>query len=65
MTYDSDTQLRAHGFKPLRELPNRDGFKFTGITRMLAQVKCWVTRDPHTGQHSVDGHDWDDLIAWK
>jgi hypothetical protein len=61
----SDLQLQRLGLKPMSHLPNRDGFRFTGVKRDGSDVACWVLRNPQTGLHVVSGSDFADLIGWK
>lgn len=61
----SDLQLQSLGLKPMSDLPNRDGFAFTGMTRVGGLVSCHVTKCGTTGLHSVVGALFNDLIGWK
>ncbi len=60
----SDLQLQRMGLKPMSQLPNRQGFAFTGVLRDGTCVKCHVVKFPSSG-HCVAGAAFSDLIGWK
>jgi hypothetical protein len=49
--------------KPLRDLPNAVGFKFTGVTHEHNTVQCEVVRR-NDGIHTVKGACFSELLGW-
>ena len=46
------------------DLPNRDGYKFTGVTHTGERVPCHVVKGPD-GIHRVAGAKLTDLAGWE
>lgn len=49
--------------KQLRDLPNHDGFLFTGITWSFEHVQCRIERGDD-GVHRIVGAELRDLRGW-
>lgn len=69
MTFTSDQQLQAMGAKPLRDIPNRVGFKFYGVLRDGAKVECFVWIPDGSVTHKVGfehpcDYSYSDLVGW-
>jgi hypothetical protein len=66
MTPTSDLLLQKLNARPLRDLPNRAGYLFVGVTRDGSSVDCHIEFDAVEGIHRVGGGArFDDLIAWR
>lgn len=62
MTYESDQQLTTLGLKRLEDLPRKDGFKCTAVTRDGREVRFQrYGEDGHVLHHAA----YEDLIGWK
>jgi hypothetical protein len=49
--------------RKLKDLPNQDGYEFTGIT-VSGSVPCKVMKG-EDGLHHVSGVEYDRLIGWE
>lgn len=60
--------MRVHRFdnapRPLAWLPNREGFRFTGVRKDGTECPCMVMRHGG-GMHFIQGADFIDLKGWK
>lgn len=39
--------------KPLKDIPNKQGYTLTGITKDHEQIECIIERDEKTGLHYI------------
>jgi len=65
MTYTSDQQLAALGLRPMRDIPNRDGYALTLRTRDGVDVPAVVRKSQMTQTHSVTPTDLRDAVAYR
>lgn len=46
------------------DLPNSEGFHFSGCDRKNKTYRCEVIKDPVTGLHSVEGMEFSEMVGW-